>query len=107
MVAGFVKDTRDIGLAFDQFRIAPFEAITAGIFSIQHEKNLVHQAGHGERPAGLINGRHIKDDIIVIARLEFREQLEQLHGGESAQSSFIPAGEGARVKEVLFALFEI
>ena len=80
VIPGLVEHGADGGLGFaQQFRDA-FDNILIGLFGFDDQQHHVHEAGKPGGGAGLVDGRHVENNVVVFAGLELGHQRRKLLG---------------------------
>src|SRR6476660_8812852 len=83
-----IQDYRYVCWRSDKFTITAFYHITIGLLRFYHHQNLVHQRGQTNGWTGLVNWRHIENDVVEIAGLEVWHQREEFF--ESKMRGLVP-----------------
>src|SRR5947208_11525958 len=82
-----IQNHRYVRPRSDKLTIAPFYHITMVFLRFHHQQNLIHQRGQTDGWAGLVNWRHIENDVVEVAGLEIWNQSEEFL--ESQMGGFV------------------
>src|ERR1700681_588067 len=77
VVANLIKEHRNVVSSGNERLIASFDGLTIIFARRDHDQKLVHKWCHSQRGAGLAEWRHIKDDVVEIARLKVRHEVKE------------------------------
>src|SRR5438067_5505972 len=83
-----IQDHRYVRSRSDKLAITTLYHVTIGLLCFYHQQDLIHERGQTDSWAGLVNWRHIENDVVEIAGLEIWYQGEELF--ESKMRGFVP-----------------
>ena len=80
-----VQDDAEVALGFGEEISGAFDDVAVGFLGFDDEEHHIHELRQSGSGADLADRRHVKNDVVVVARLQFWDQIRKAPGQDARQ----------------------
>src|SRR5713101_2813341 len=84
----------------DQLSVAALDTLAAVLLRLDYEQKLIHESSHSPGRTRLIQRRHVKNNVVKVARLHIRHHVEEFFQAELRRTAGIRRSDCSEIEIV-------